>query len=809
MKNLTLEISLKPFKKISDAYIKGVCEKFFEQWLPLCRRAETISVLIWVSDGSEILDYKGNMDYEFEWCKYIGVAPNQIYTNPSSADPENLSIHRHPYLYTDSPPIFTYGILKNLVSIIKKTGRRITGKKIRTGATFDPGPEFAKSDFKYKKHPEICDGLAFGDKKCFVCCYKNLKADSESYAGFPDGIPEDTPFGFFLGRQAKHFMKDMRFDYIWLSNGFGFGMETWGSTGAVFNGIKYDTGKCDEIRKTSLLFWKLFRKGLGKYPIETRGTNLTTGKDLAADAVPLMEIYNGGFDLEPPPNSPWAALNGNFGLELAGWMSHIAEIPGTTYPFRFYTHDPWFLNSPWLDRYQREAHDIYLPMAVSRINEKGLTHIPSSINFLTVDDSLGNLPDIVPYEVIPKIIDCLDTAPDEPGPFIWGYPFREHHEMTFERPERISEVFFGDWFISEAINQGLPLNTVVSLEFIASGKFKPSRETTLIVPAGAVRKKEMEAIIDFINEGGRVLFYGPVANAPAEFLKMMDLTIVSSLEGDFEISLADEIIDDEIFEGTNALKITHASSMSGGGLDAICGEQVECLAKYTGKGEARAAAVFAHSGKGMVAWVRGTSHFIMPEKPGQKYFETYKASQNYPTAGLMRKVLQKFGMHIRFSYDNPENRIPMSVISRHENAFYFAGYNPDTTVKSKFLMPQGAPLFTTSDARIVNENSEYNLPMAWRKECRVFISQKEGGVVKTKIEPSSMFGVKKRLKVCGLKNAGIRFFYETGSLENLKVLQNPSAPYLTGNFLEFKDINDSLGKYILVEKVSGNILFSW
>ena len=28
------------------------------------------------------------------------------------------------------------------------------------------------------------------------------------------------------------------------------------------------------------------------------------------------------------PNSPWAALNGDFGLELIGWMSHIAELPG-------------------------------------------------------------------------------------------------------------------------------------------------------------------------------------------------------------------------------------------------------------------------------------------------------------------------------------------------------------------------------------------------------------------------------------------------------------------------------------------------
>ena len=244
MKNLTLEISLKPFKELSESYIKGVCEKFFEQWLPLCRRAETVSVMIWASDGSEILEYKGNNSQKFEWCKYIGVAPNEIFTQPSASDPENISIHRHPYLYMKNPPAFTYKDLKNIINEIKKTGRKICGKKIRIGATFDPGPEFAKSDFKYNRHPEICDGLAFGNKKCFVCCYKTLKADKAHYAGFPKGIPENTPFGMFLGRQAKHFMRAMGYDYIWLSNGFGFGMETWGKTGAVFNGVEYSPEKC-------------------------------------------------------------------------------------------------------------------------------------------------------------------------------------------------------------------------------------------------------------------------------------------------------------------------------------------------------------------------------------------------------------------------------------------------------------------------------------------------------------------------------------------------------------------------------------
>jgi hypothetical protein len=98
----------------------------------------------------------------------------------------------------------------------------MTGKPVRAGATFDPGPEFAKSDFKYVKHPEICVGESMG-RKSMVCSYALLNADDNRYAGFPDGIPQDTAMGTFLGRQAQIFMDDLGFDYLWLSNGFGFG----------------------------------------------------------------------------------------------------------------------------------------------------------------------------------------------------------------------------------------------------------------------------------------------------------------------------------------------------------------------------------------------------------------------------------------------------------------------------------------------------------------------------------------------------------------------------------------------------------
>ncbi|MDZ7619615.1 MAG: hypothetical protein U1E05_21660, partial [Patescibacteria group bacterium] len=410
--NITLEMSLKPFKRNDEAYIRGVCREVFAQWAPLIRHARQVSVMLWTAEGSEILDYSGQLDQRLEWAMYLG-NPNTKHPVDSSPD-EPLSIHERAFLYMDNPPEFTMGDLRVIVRCLKEEGQRVTGKPVRVGATFDPGPEFARSEFKYKKHPEILMADTMGPKT-FVACYAVLKADNGRYAGFPNGIPEGTPFGTFFGRQSQHFLTDLGFDYIWFSNGFGFGLETWASTGAIFTGKEFNGDNLRDVRGKILDFWRLFRQECPDFRIETRGTNLATGIDLAKDGVDLRAIYQGGFNLLPPPNSPWAALDGDFGLELTGYLSRMAELPDEQYIFRYYTHDPWWINSPWLDRYEREPHDIYLPMACARVNRDGQTTLPTHLNFLTIDDSFGNMPAQVPNEVIPHVLAARRAAPDAPG----------------------------------------------------------------------------------------------------------------------------------------------------------------------------------------------------------------------------------------------------------------------------------------------------------------------------------------------------------------------------------------------------------
>lgn len=499
---ITLEVSLKPFKKTDEEYIRTVWRQVFTHWRPLIKKRREISVLLWTGDGSEILDFNGDDKKEFEWGYFIGTANLPLATDD---DDPALSLHEKKRLYTDDPPTMTYGILKNIVRIFKEEGATLfPSAKIRIGTIFDIGPEFAISDFKYVRHPEICSGAAL-DRHGFVDSTSLLHADGRAYAAYPDGIPEGLPFATFLGKQIKAFFADIGFDYIWFSNGLGFSADPWKMTGKIFDGERFYPEKLGATAEKVFSFWKLFRDACPNVPIETRGTNNSAGIDYATDGVPLWGIYNTDFGILPPPNSPWAAINGNYGLELMGHMTRICELPGKNYLFRYYLHDPWWMNSPWYDRYDGCASDIYLPMAISRVDENGNAHPANRFNIFTLDNSRGDMPDACVNETIPHILKAEKDSPDEIPFLVWLYPMKEY--TTSSDGGDLSEMYRGDKFIMNAINNGLPLCTVASAEI-----FKTLPESVFsgrIIVSPCIRDEETaRALSAFAARGGKVILYG-------------------------------------------------------------------------------------------------------------------------------------------------------------------------------------------------------------------------------------------------------------------------------------------------------------
>lgn len=501
-RSVTLEMSLKPFKKVDDKSIQKVCSRVFEQWRPLIKNREVISIMMWTSDGSEILDYTGDMDKEFEWCYYLGTA-----NLPLVGDmPAETSLHQRKQLYMENPSVMTYRTLQKIITALKAEGKKqFPHATIRVGETFDIGPEFAFSDFKYHRHREACNGYGC-DKFGFVDATALLNGDDYPYAAFPDGLPDKTPMGTLLGAQANIFLKDMGFDYIWLSNGMGFCYEPWSPHGKIYDGQQFYPEKLADTREKVFLFWKLFRDACPEFPIETRGTNYSVGMDYASDGVPLYDIYNSGFNITPPPNSPWAAINDDVGIEVLGQLTRNCNLPGKEYMFRYYIHDIWWMNSPWYDRYEGNPYDIYIPMALSRVDEEGKVQSPSILNILSIDNSMGDMPDACVNEPLPHILKAEKDIPDEPGPFVLVYPMKEY--TTADDVGMLREMYFGDKFLKDAINQGFPLATAVSTDHFVKHSPDIYRKAILVVPAAFENDAVKERLKEYAEAGGRVIVYG-------------------------------------------------------------------------------------------------------------------------------------------------------------------------------------------------------------------------------------------------------------------------------------------------------------
>ena len=58
----------------------------------------------------------------------------------------------------------------------------------------------------------------------------------------------------------------------------------------------------------------------------------------------------------------------------------------------------------------------------------------------------------------------MSNAPDEPGILTWLYPFKEYGEIAKKKQSQLNILFFHDWFVRNAINSGLPLNTLMSTD---------------------------------------------------------------------------------------------------------------------------------------------------------------------------------------------------------------------------------------------------------------------------------------------------------------------------------------------------------
>jgi len=221
-----------------------------------------------------------------------------------------------------------------------------------------------------------------------------------------------------------------------------------------------------------------------------------------------------------------------------------------------------------------------------------------------------------------------------------------------------------------------------------------------------------------------------------------------------------------------------------------------------------AAAVRAASGA-VVAWVRGTNPFTCP--PGCRLPRPDSHAEVFDSGTLMRVALACFGLELHAANLPRDRRPPLTTIVRHRNGLFLSGYWQDSAVRLKVRLPYGAPAPVGLDTELESGAAVVS-GQRWRHlECRVFVDGQDRGVISCAERHSGDPRFVRRLYVGGLKNATVRFLPETGTLDRLEVLTGRVVyPYTIGvQPIRFDVHRDGPGEVVVIQGVSGELLFSW
>jgi hypothetical protein len=445
------------------------------------------------------------------------------------------------------------------------------------------------------------------------------------------------------------------------------------------------------------------------------------------------------------------------------------------------------------------------------MNQDGKVALPTHLNFLTIDNSLGEMPDICPQEIIPHIQEAMRTAPDETSPFIWVYPFEEYCDME---AERASKPFFEDMYIRGAINHGLSLSSVIATDYfeklLKEGKLD-TKGHIYVTPVPTKSSRMSLVLYEFIENGGRLLLYGSVSEADEKLLELLNLRCISAVSGSCELISA--LSDEDACEEEKSKQVMVDEVLSDGGIDTIlCQEEdpfTRPLAVLCSEGKERVVGLYRAKEEwqgGEVIWLRGNNSGSFLAKNAN--MTSYQEKDIYPIERLARLAVGLFGFDTIYSKKKQNSKEPVVMLSRHENAFYYSGYSPDTTVVMKLRTPLGAPLLLGGETYLEQGRSIYQPSRAWHKECRVFVSQEASEVISCRdIAPASYF-MYRRIEVTGLVNAKVYVAPRTGYENKTQILKNPRGPLVTGEPLDCKLVDTPYGKMLELNNITGRIIIS-
>ncbi|MCC7493493.1 MAG: hypothetical protein IT204_14150 [Fimbriimonadaceae bacterium] len=759
-----LECSLKPFDDLTPAGLVGRWTQILTAWAQVLDRSDALGVLLWVADGSEILSWSGDLAQRLEWARYVGFCntdalPDLYYPGWYQNRPGRP--------FRDDAPEWTYGDLAQAITALRQAAAGLGVGEVTVGATIDPGPEFAASPFKYVEHPEILVTFPPGPMAApmrFVSAQTRLHADPRAFGGWPQGIPEDTPLGAHLGAQMRSLAAAVGFDYLWLSNGFGYSHYAWTPTGELLRPEGWRTARAAAEGATTLGFWRSFREQAPDLPLEVRGTNYSLGVDLATDGVSHRAITALAGLTVAPPNLP--VLHADLlAQDVVCYLTRLAQTPGDRLPYRHYLNDPWFEQNPWYDIYAREPLEAYTALACSRLNDRGGVDAPSDLHVLSIDTERGQvLPEEV-NEVAPHLLRALDERADAAGPLVWVYPYDDYHDVLEQQPDRLPQLFAGDQFVEHAVAAGLPLLTVCDgRRFAALQAAGQLPESVYLAPAPVGATAAETALLTHGAAGGPLLVYGSLEHAP-RLREYLGLALAEPLEGEFSVT---GDLDPDLYETVPAANrpLRHRAVTSGGGLQEVATDwTAPGLLVTVTQGNARRAYA---AQRGNLIWIRGSVPCGLPDREPLWRLRHDDPAEFAQPALWLRALFGRLGWALRQERAAVTQEPVRLFIKRCRGAFGLVGAKPDTTVHVRLRAPDGAPLFGEYDTRVVDGHSVEQFGKTIVNEVRAFVDATSGRF-KVKAQP---FGLQhqRSYAITGLRGERLTFYPDPTALAAGRVL---------------------------------------
>lgn len=738
----TLEFGPKSLIQKDDAFLDNFFTELFRTYRQLLKHCDTVSLVCWLGDGTEMLQYNGTPDQVVPWSFWQGFA------HPVGDPP------RPPVLYKDHPIELCVDDVRRIIGAARRACAAVLDKPFSFILPFDPGSEFIESPFRYEHHPEILlRNVATGGRIRCIDAIGHFHADTAHYAGYPDGIPEGTPFGEFLGRQVRAWFADVGADALWLSNSFGFGRSPYasGATGQFFDGDHFLPGGNIAVRDAILAFWEAFRRECPELPVYCRGTDFPVGLNLVNHATSYRALYEGNrFGIVPPPNTPWPALTRNEGLALAGTLTQNVPFPEKVRVLRYYTTDQWFCNNPWFDRWNRSPHDLFLNASLCTFTPDGNPCAFSDVQF-GVDGSWGEVISEIADEVIPLFKRAAAFRPDDVPPLVWVYPFDEYHTMVFGDVPRLDIPYGGDLSILGALNHAFPLSgavTTANLAAALAAHGEALRASILVTPAPVAGSEIERQLLAHLAAGGRILCYGTLREASPAWLAALGLSASAApLNGEFAV-LGD-------LAGAPSNKFLHDAVIGQGGLvETAAGATV-----LTEAAQGRETRVLA-AVHGRAAWTRGGTAATRDGVRGRRV-DARDEREWFAPERLYDVALGALGWFVRMKHGLGPESIEF-LVSRNRGGFVFTGHSFDDDAELVLRSPWGAPVPLARRVRIVDGAAHIPVHGWFHDEVRVFVRQCDG-VVGCRAQPVIAKDLHRRWFVEGLEHADVRVFVQPGS----------------------------------------------